>query len=174
MFRVKVKNIKCENTDPTIYNGRPNCFIKPTRDGVGNTTISYIYGKPAYDVRAQIKVYYKYTGGMRPWMIDIDLDVCNNFLAENNTRLPTFVQLLVKSSMKNYPELVHPCPYKGDEGLHNANMDKMVSDLLPQIVPTGEYKIQFRLHLKDNRTYVDHFLTIFIDAKDPLKRINMG
>lgn len=75
LFRIKVKKIRCEHVDPNIYNGTLNCFIKPTRDGIGNTTIGYFYGKPAYDLHTQIKVYYRYTGGWRPFMIDIDIDV---------------------------------------------------------------------------------------------------
>uniref|UniRef100_A0A336MG95 CSON000030 protein n=1 Tax=Culicoides sonorensis TaxID=179676 RepID=A0A336MG95_CULSO len=101
-----------------------------------------------------------------------DIDVCET-LGKNLT-ITGFAKLFRKSLDKNTPTLMHKCPYSGEEGFINGDVDKITGETLPQIVPTGFYKLQLRFHLKNNETFLNVFVYVFIDSTDPIKAMIMG
>lgn len=129
-IRVKIKSLKCEH-DLSVYNGSVYCKIKPTRNGDGNTTAYYTFRKPAYDFWYNMKVLYKFGNIYRPFMVDVDVDICQFFKEPYN--LPKILQHLVKTLNEDFPNLLHPCPYLGDAGYWNVNMNEEVGKFIPQV-----------------------------------------
>lgn len=170
----KIISLKCEHVDPSIYDGIVNCSIKTSRNGRAVTNVRYFYGKPVFDLWVQIKVYYRFPTStqFRPWMIDLEVDICKT--TAKLAQFKGFAFFLASSLMKNTPGLIHPCPYLGDEGLKDADISVIVSDAIPQIIPKGLYKLLLRFHLKNNQTFLNVYVTVHIDAKDPLKAFDMG
>lgn len=162
------------NSDPSIYNGSvAKCSIKPTRNGHGVTNIMYLFRKKAYDIRLQVKLSYKFPTGTKflPWMGNFDVDVCK--VMEIGHNISTLAELAMKSALKNAGNLIHKCPYYGEEGLKNGDMQDILSEILPQIIPKGIYGIFMRFHISDNRTYLTLFFTVEVDAVNPLKSFHM-
>lgn len=62
----------------------------------------------------------------------------------------------------------------GEEGFRNVTVDKVLNSMFPQIIPTGEYKLLFRGHTKDNRTFATVYMNFLLDAVDPMKSMKMG
>uniref|UniRef100_A0A336L4M4 CSON004130 protein n=1 Tax=Culicoides sonorensis TaxID=179676 RepID=A0A336L4M4_CULSO len=168
---VKIKKIKCEH-DPTIYNTSMLCKIKPTRNGDGNTTILFNFHEPANDFWAQMKFYYKFGTIYRPFMVDLDVNICEYF--KNPFALPLFYQIMKKVLNEEFPNILHPCPYYGEVGVRHINLNKIVSRAVPQVVPKGYYKVVNRYHLSDNRTFLTLTVEVYVDAIDPMKSYDMG
>lgn len=166
-----MKALKCENVNPSIYNTTIYCRLKATRDGTGRTTMLYIFGKPANDIQFQLKSYFKYGNVFQPWIIRANIDFCGSW---NEEDLSTFLRLMSVNINKHMPGMLHRCPYFGEEGFRNISLDKIISTMFQQILPKGEYKILVRLHLKDNRTISNVYLTFLLDATEPLKSFEMG
>lgn len=174
LITVKVKSVKCDHVNPEIYNGTVQCSVKPTRDGKGVTKVRYFYGKPASDLWVQAKLYYRFLSGtqFRPWMVDVDVDVCN--VLQDQSLLNGFASFMAKSVRKNAPTLIHSCPYVGEEGLKDGDVDAIMGGTFPQIIPKGLYQMLLRFHLKNNETFLNVFVTASFDAVDPLKAFDMG
>lgn len=129
-IKARIKSLKCEH-DKSIYNGTMFCHLRPTRNGDGNTTAYYIFGKPAYDFWYHIKLYYKFGTIYRHFMVDMDVDVCMFF--KDPYKLPKLIQYLMKTLNDEIPNFVHPCPYFGKEGFENINVDRILGKAIPQV-----------------------------------------
>lgn len=170
----RVKSVKCEHIDPSIYNGSvTKCLVKPTRDGHGITDVRYFYGKEAYDIKVQVTISYKFPFGIKflPYMGNFNLDVCK--FMEGGQNVSIITKLAIESGLKNAGNLIHKCPYFGEEGLKNGDVQKILGGVVPQIVPKGTYGLFFRFYVKDNQTFLTAFVTVGIDAVNPLKSVRM-
>lgn len=72
------------------------------------------------------------------------------------------------------PGLVHPCPYEGRNELIGKNFEQFTDFAIPQIIPTGLFKFVLRFHTRANVSYGDIIATVHIDAKDIMKRMDIG
>lgn len=172
LMKVRMKALKCEDIDSTIYNSSTYCHLKPTRDGAGKTTILFNFRKPVNDLWVHLKSHFKYGTIFRPWIFEINVNYCD--FKKNRNQIPKFANLLLTSLDKNFPGVVHKCPFFGEEGFRNISIDQITSTMFPQIIPKGEYRILFRSHLTDNRTFSNVYMTFLVDATDPLKSFEMG
>lgn len=168
---IKMKSITCKDDDPSVYKGNISCSLRPPRDGIGLTTGLYYFRKPARDIWIHLQAFFKYGTIFRLWGTNLDLDVCAAM--ENIDGVPLFGRLLANSLQKTVPGLLHPCPYSNIEGFRNVSINNVVN-MLPHMIPKGEYKITFRAHTKANQTFATIVMKFLIDAVDPLKSMQMG
>lgn len=85
-----------------------------------------------------------------------------------------FAQNFVKSVNKYLPGFLHRCPYQGLVGVYGVNPEDMVNLIFPQILPAGIYKLVVRIHTRKNVSIADIAFTNLIDAKDIMKRVDIG
>lgn len=72
------------------------------------------------------------------------------------------------------PNIIHACPYKGVEGVWGMNANEVFGNILPQIIPTGTYKMVLRFFLTGNITIFTVEVVNDVDAVNVLKRVEMG
>lgn len=171
--KFRLTNLKCVSNPSSQYNNTNKCFIKPYRNGTQLTTVLMDFEKPCDDFWVHFIVSYKFGGGnFRQWMFNYDENVCEWF---DKNGQPSLWMKLVKIAVDQItPRTIHPCPFYKDEGIKAINIDLIVSKLLPQVVPTGDYRILMRYHTKTNDTILTLTLTSHIDAMRPLEAMPMG
>lgn len=82
--------------------------------------------------------------------------------------------LVVNSIKRNINGLIHQCPYEGMVNFTNVNINDFMSSALPQIIPTGTYKVVLRLHTSANITFSRFEFVGVGDAVDVMKRMQIG
>lgn len=169
----RVTSLKCEH-DPEIYNGTANCFVKPFRNGTRLETIEYNFRKPCHDFWIHLMFFYKFGGTTqyRPWMFNNDEDLCAYY---KGTAKPGIFFALIKRAMEIItPRTLHACPYYGVEGVTSINVGEIVSQSLPQVIPTGDYRLYIRFHTRTNQTFLQVTMGAHVDALNPMEAIGMG
>lgn len=170
---MRLTNLKCEH-DRLIYNGTFNCFIKPFRNGTQLTTVLYTFRKPCNDFWFHFVVSYKFggTAHYRQWMFNYDENLCTWFDGDGK---PGMWFALIVAAMDHFtPNTIHACPYFGVEGVRAVDIEAIVSRILPQVIPTGDYRVCLRYHTTANKTFMTITLTMHIDAFKPLDAMPMG
>lgn len=170
-IKFRIKSLKCEH-NATFYNGSTNCFIKPTRDGFGITTIQYNFRKPCNDLWLHLYIMYKFTGQYRQWMFSGDESICN--IEDGSTPPGIFFKYVFAAVHYVTPKTLHKCPFVGVEGVTAVNIDKIVSNTIPQVVPRGDYRIILRFHTKTNETFFVVTIGGVIDAIRAIDNVSMG
>lgn len=61
---------------------------------------------------SQIKWFYRYTGGYRPWLIDYTFDVCDVMQGGRLNVAHKFVERVYKGLKQAFPDILRGCPYK--------------------------------------------------------------
>lgn len=92
---------------------------------------------------------------------------------QNQNLLNGFIYFYARGLRKYAPGLIHPCPYIGEEGLKDGDIEAIMGETVPQVIPKGLYQILLRFHLTDNQTFLNVYITCQVDAKDPLKAFDM-
>lgn len=172
IMKIRMKSIICKDVTPSIYNGSMSCSLKPTRDGSGLTSALYNFRKPASDIWIHFKGFFKYGTIYRSYLLDLDIDFCASM--EIVDTLPYHLKLMFNAINKVSPEALHDCPYIGIEGYRNVTVENTINEMLPQMIPKGEYKILFRAHTKANITWATGTIIFILDAVEPLKSMKMG
>lgn len=171
LHKIKVTGLKCVKNS-SVYNGTLKCLLKPSRDQTGTATLLYNLTEPANDIWVQLKVFYKYTNEYRQWLFDFDINICKIMKGVDK---PNMLQgLVLKSLFTHYPTFVHKCPYHGWEGVTDLNITKVINSAIPQLVPTGDYRLLLRYHLTDNTTFLAITISGHVDALNILERVEMG
>lgn len=85
-----------------------------------------------------------------------------------------FADAFLQTLEDEVPALFHKCPYQGLIGVWGINIDRLMSSVLPQIVPAGLYKVLIRFHTSKNSSIANVEVIAQVDAADIMKRINMG
>lgn len=107
-----------------------------------------------------------------PYLQAFDNDLCK--LLDNSANPDPFTALLWEALRKIAPKLYHPCPYSGDFGVENISINDMIESSVPQVVPTGIYKMIWRFYSKrSNRTYIQIHGTAEVKAINVMHRIRM-
>lgn len=71
------------------------------------------------------------------------------------------------------PKTLHACPFHGVEGVRSLDMNSVFS-FMPQVIPTGDYRVFIRFHTKTNKTFLMVTIGGHIDAIKPLDALQMG
>lgn len=172
VVKLRMKAIQCK-AYPSIYNGSISCSLKPTRDGTGYTTALYNFAKPATDLWASMDTYFKYGTIFRNFrMFNLDIDVCAA-MADTDSII-NIARFVYNGVSKTIPGLLHKCPYFHVEGFRNISIEKTANEILPQIIPKGEYKAVVRGHTKANQTFAIVSMLFLVDSVDPLKSMQIG
>lgn len=112
------------------------------------------------------------TAHYRQWLFNNDENICTWF--DGNGK-PGMWFALIAAAMDHFaPNSLHACPYFGEEGVRAVNIDEITSRVMPQLVPTGDYRVHLRYHTTTNKTFFAVTLTGHIDAINPLEAIPMG
>lgn len=172
-FGVHITSVRCTVPQPNIYNATSNCGLKSFRNGTQLTTITLNLPKPCNDVWAHLMSLYKFGGSAqyRPWLFDNDEDVCGFF--NGKTKLSLWFTLLKAAMDYVSPGVVHKCPYVGVEGWKAVNAEDIIARAIPQVVPTGDYRVYLRFHTTDNVTVMEVIVGLHADAVNPLEAISM-
>lgn len=172
-FYFHVTSLKCEH-DPTMYNGSTNCFVKPFRNGTRLETIQYNFRKPCNDFWIHMMFFFKFGGSAqyRPWMFNNDEDLCAYY--KRNAKPGLFFSLVKRAMEIITPETLHACPYYGIEGIKSINVGEIVSQSIPQVIPTGDYRLYIRFHTRTNKTFLQVTMGAHVDALNPMEAMGMG
>lgn len=167
----RVSGIKC-TYDATVYKGFARCYLNATRDRRKLSTIQYNLLEPANDIWVHLTVYYKYTMGYRPWMVNYESNYCNVL---KGIETPNLVNSLILKGLKQHaPGLIHKCPFFGWSGIKDVDLPAVLNAIVPQVIPAGEYRVMFRFHISDNRTFMTAIISGTCDSINPLDRMRMG
>lgn len=172
-IRFHTTSVKCEH-DPVLYNGTTNCFIKPYRNGTQLSTIEYNFQKPCHELWLHEQFFFKFggSGKYRQWMINNDENLCGFY---DGTATPGIFMGLTKKALERVsPKTMHACPYTGVEGISNLDIDDIVANKIPQVIPTGDYRFVLRFHTITNNTFLVVTIGGHIDAVNPLEAMAMG
>lgn len=108
---MKSKSLHCYNYDPK-YVVNETCYLRVTRKvptGLIKIISDVIF---IDDIHLRVSLFYRYTGGFKPYVIDFTVDVCSlmekkNFFVLNNAAMRFAIGL-----RKIYPAFFKGCPYK--------------------------------------------------------------
>lgn len=157
-----------------MYNGTTNSNIKPYRNGTRLTTIEYNFRKPCHDFWIHERFFYKFGGSAkyRQWMFNYDENLCGYY--DGSVKPGLFFSIAKRVFERITPKTLHACPFHGVEGISRLDIDDIVSNHIPQVIPTGDYRIVIRFHTTENKTFLTVTIGGHIDALKPLEAIPMG
>lgn len=168
--RFFLKAIKCTKNEENIK--KVKCHLKPTRDGYGLTTVAFETAKPLNDIWIHLKVFYKFGTIYRPWMVDTDVELCCTIAETCDSML--IIRLLIKALKRCTQNFVHKCPYEGLNGMYDRNFDAIFTEMVPQVIPRGEYKFILRFHTKANESIFMVELKAELKAENVMETMIMG
>lgn len=149
-FDIFTKNVDCYEINQAM--GNVSCRVKVTRavpTGLMRITIDPVF---VDDLFIRFRLFYRYTGGFKPYLLDFNVDVCE-LLSEKNLMIghPAIMRLAT-ALKKAFPTLFGGCPYKDpiDSGWYDNNAT--FSPILPPIIAAGRYKFYCRLYTSKNET----------------------
>lgn len=124
------------------------------------------------DIHVHLTLHFRYTGGFRPYLLDIKLDACDlmtkaTFLMENPA-----VKKIASGMKEAFPAIFTGCPYKvsflrfsrylftmkekktlqGHVESTWIDNNATYSENLPPIIPKGRHKYLFRFYTSKNET----------------------
>lgn len=103
-------------------------------------------------VFAKFTLFYKYTGGFRPWLIDFEADVCELF-SNSSAWFNNKAFLILFNGVKAvYPSIFTGCPYEGLYETRWVDINASITSLLPPIIPTGVFRLYFHFYTPENET----------------------
>lgn len=172
-LKTHLTSIKCAN-HPSEFNLTSTCGIKPFRNGTQLLTISMNFHKSCNDLWLHVMFFFKFGGTTqyRPWLFNSDESMCDYF-DERKTHSLWF-GFMIEGVNFVAPNHIHKCPYFGEEGVKAVELDAMIAHAIPHVLPTGDYRIYFRLHTTTNMTLFDSTIGLHVDAFNPLEAIPMG
>lgn len=86
-----------------------------------------------------------------------------------------FFMQFANALRKVSPKLFHKCPYSGDFGAENVNLQQVAEEALPAMIPTGTYKVLMRFYTNPgNMTYISIAVTVEIKGLDGTRPFEMG
>lgn len=148
--------------------------IKPFRNGTRLTTIDYNFRKPWHDFWIHDRFFYKFGGSAkyRQWMFGYDENICGYY---DGTAKPGLFYAITKGVFERIsPKTLHAGPYTGVEGIIRIDIDDLVSNTIPQVILTGDYRIVIRFHTTTIKTFFMVTIGGHIDALKPLEAMPMG
>lgn len=149
-FNLWVKSMKCFDFGPTIVN--MTCKVKPIRNKCSLIDMRALTTR-APNVTGRFRIFFKFTGGFRPYIFDFTFDVCE-LMAKNSPVLSNKAGKIVVDTVKEvYESLFTGCPY---EGQYNSapwfDLNKTLSPFLPPIVPSGVFRVLFEFFSAPNQS----------------------
>lgn len=170
-----LKTIKCSINEE--YGIIKVCRVKPTRDRLGQVSVYGFTKQPLNDIWAQVDIFYKYQV-FQPFLLNFDIDMCETIKNQEKfifSPKDFIINQIVFIGLKSMvPQLLNGCPFDGELGAKNVTLGSVASQILPQIIPAGTYKLRLRFHKKDNTTLLEVEGVALIDAKDTMKRMKIG
>ncbi|XP_034130797.1 uncharacterized protein LOC117585432 [Drosophila guanche] len=99
---------------------------------------------------------FKRASGYKPWLVDINLDVCQYFRRRNVPFFSIFLSFFKESTNFN-----HTCPYVGTLVVEDVYLNP---ELLRLPMPTGDYLISLHwYHFKKHQTDINVSFTYVED-----------
>lgn len=98
-------------------------------------------------------IYFRNTNGRyQPYILAVTLNYCE--LAEKYKNGNPLVQRLIKFIVLHDKTVLDGCPIKGPYNMRDFELNSVVLDYLPPIIPEGDYLYHDHLHSSANHTYV--------------------
>lgn len=111
---------------------------------MGIINVAVDYKQPIDFGWAQFKLYYKFGSEYKKFYLDFEYDYCKAMAGEIPPELRLYIRIGLFIVMKTFPQYIHRCPYKGHYEIKDYDIGKFMqrySANMPEIVPTGDYKI---------------------------------
>ncbi|XP_034664357.1 uncharacterized protein LOC117898812 [Drosophila subobscura] len=130
----KLSNFVCESHNKSWFVFH-NCRLKAVSRSKVLLNLNATILHPTNDMTCHIQMF-KRANGYKPWLFDIDFDVCLYFRKHNN---PFFS--IVHGLFKDFTNFNHTCPYVGSV---------IVKDMYPRPellrlpIPTGDYLLSLK------------------------------
>lgn len=113
--------------------------------------------EPQKYIRARIVMFYRFKR-YQQFLLDVDLDLCD--IVGKKTKEQPLAEALLPF-VRNYSNLLHPCPHEGLLKITNAPVDNRY--LLGTILPNGQYRFDANVYDSvSNRTmfHLKLFVTV--------------
>lgn len=174
-MRLRLATVYC--TDVTkILAKNFTCTHKLLRGGHGIVSIIYDPKEVMEELWIAIKLDFKPRLALifRPWQLAGEFDWCERMKKGGTTNL--FFDTVIDYGLKKHaPSIFVQCPFTGERGAYNMDFASILESALPQIFPTGTYKVSIRLFRKSsNVTYLTVWAIFELKAADFTKDWEFG
>lgn len=156
--------MKCFDANPNLMLNY-SCKLKPVREKCSLADISIVTARIPR-VFGRFQLFYRYTGGFRPYLLDFTFDACE-IMTEKSVLYNNKAALKIINAMKKvYGSLfVTGCPYEGRyDSAKWFDANETISPLLPPIVPAGTFRIVFRFDASPNVTIISFQVDVLFKA----------
>lgn len=172
--KIFLKSVGCTEVNPK-YIGAHKCFFKPTRDGSGLVTFQIFNSTKWDELWVHYQLFYKYGTRYRQWMMNWETDLCA-FL-ESGAILNSFFGDWMGRMLSTLNIPLTECPFGPFTklGLERFNYADLIECILPQVIPSGTYRVNMRYFRKsDNDTYLIASGTAEVRAVDAMQKWTIG
>lgn len=171
-FDVFAQSMKCFNVNPNIILNL-TCKMTPIRGKCGLIFISATLARVEHPF-ARIQLFYRFTGGFRPYLIDLQLDGCEvasmrSSLWQNKAGL--FFLNILKGI---YPSIFRGCPYGGQYDSNVFDLNATISPLLPPVVSAGVYRARFDFWFPPNVSIVSVQGDVLVKAQKEYRVVDFS
>lgn len=157
---MKFERVTCRTEQN--YCNPSTCYLEFISRNTQRLTVVCLLSREFTGVMAYAKLFYRVRGMYHLFLLDVKEDVCAHFRKNRtaNSVPKTFLEAFLPT-VEPYSNWFHPCPFNGNittigTAFHN------LSDLIPSIIPNGEYKVD--LTLKDTKNVVAFELSVFLSV----------
>lgn len=153
--------------------------MKPVRGKCSLVNIS-IYVKRIPRIWGRLQLFYKFTGGFRPYIVDIHFDGCA-FVSKSSPLWENKAFMMFANLVKEiYPSIFSGCPYEGRyDSAPWLDVNKTMSSLLPPVISAGTYRFQLVFDVGSNVTLLGYRADVLVKATKEFRGtdfsfLNMG
>ncbi|XP_058817863.1 uncharacterized protein LOC131681169 [Topomyia yanbarensis] len=160
-YTVRVSKLLCTD-QPYKHVEVHVCNVKLQRNKPAVFNLHFTVLKPANFVRFMITMNYKYNT-YTPFLEKLDFELCsyiaNDWKKGTNKMADLFLELATAQI-----EWIKKCPYYV-MGRYNVTDFEIRTDMLPQFVPAGDFRFDFRTFTENNETLLNFQLFCNIRAR---------
>ncbi|XP_063706323.1 uncharacterized protein LOC134835376 [Culicoides brevitarsis] len=117
------------------------CRLKVTRETPTGLVYLKFYAMNVSDIKLHFMMFFRYTGGFKPYLLDITFDICE--FAKHTAALlyNEFLKRFALVITKEFSDILRGCPYNGKLETSWVDSNASFSSVLPPVFPTGRYKM---------------------------------
>lgn len=177
-FDIFVKSIKCFDVNPSLVLNY-SCKLRPVRNKCSLMNINIFLARIP-QVYGRYTLFYKYTGGFRPYILDLNFDACEIMSQKSILWSNKAAIILIKSMKKIYASLFTGCPYKGRyDSTKWFDANESLFELMPPIIPVGTYRFVFQFNTSSKDTFMSFSQDMLVKATQDYRTtdfsfLNMG
>lgn len=142
-----------------------SCKMSPVRGKCSVIDITFTVRR-LLRVDGRFRMFYRYTGGFRPYLLDFTFDgceICNKKSPIWNNKVGIIV---IKGMQDIYGSLFTGYPYEGQyNSSKRFDLNKTISPLLPPVMPNGIFRFMFEFLAAPNGTDFHHLISVIANVQ---------